>query len=96
LNRQAGFLKGIAKQTDIAVLILNQVRGSFEKGYGFEPVAKNILDYWSDIEFQVRVGKQPGARIFDKIRPRASDQTVQIMHLTNEGFSKSGMASKKE
>jgi RecA/RadA recombinase len=96
LNRQAGFLKGIAKENDVSVLVLNQVRGSFEKGFGFEPVAKNILDYWSDVEIKIRVGKQPGVRVFDKIRPRDIDDSIQRMLLTNDGFSVVEMTSKKE
>jgi len=44
LNRQAGVLKGLARQRDVAVLVLNQVTSKMKGSNDFEPVAGNILD----------------------------------------------------
>ena len=96
LNRQAGFLKGIARNNDISVVVLNQVRGSFEMGHGFEPVAKNILDYWSDYEMRTRIGRQTGVRLIERVRPKGDNETIQKLQLTNTGFSNVEMTSKKE
>ncbi|TFH01037.1 MAG: hypothetical protein E4H14_19030, partial [Candidatus Thorarchaeota archaeon] len=63
LNRQAGVLKGLAKQRDIAVLVLNQVTSRMNGIDDFEPVAGNILDYWSDYVIKMNIGKSPGERL---------------------------------
>ncbi len=96
LNRQAGFLKGIAYHFDISVLVLNQVRGSFEDKAGFEPVAKNILDYWSNFEIKMRIGKTSGERILERMRPLDKERLIQKLYLTNEGLSLDSKTSKKE
>ncbi len=96
LNRQAGLLKGIAYHNDIPVLVLNQVRASIGKGTGFEPVAKNILDYWSDYEIRMRIGKTSGERILERTRPKDEVSLIQKMYLTASGLAPESMTSKKE
>lgn len=86
LNRQAGMLKGLAVHRDLAVLVLNQVRGSMIEMGGFEPVAKNIMDYWSDYVVRARLGKTTGYRIFDRTRPEG-DPTFSILYLTEKGLA---------
>ncbi|MFW9845423.1 MAG: ATPase domain-containing protein [Candidatus Thorarchaeota archaeon] len=86
LNRQAGVLKGLAKQRDLAVLVLNQVRGSMERAEGFEPVAGNIMDYWSDYVIKVKVGKVLGERWFQRIRPEG-DPSSCTLYLTDSGLA---------
>ncbi len=93
LNRQAGLLKGVAKYHDIAVLILNQVRAPIGKdGSDFEPVAGNIMEYWADVTLKMRIEKQRGERVVERIG-RLSRECGLV--LTNRGFS-STMQHKKQ
>ena len=86
LNTQAGSLKGLARQKDMIVLVLNQVRGSFETAAGFEPVAKNILDYWSDYEIRMHIGKRVGERMLERTRPEG-EYSKSTVYLTSSGLS---------
>ncbi|MGY5879541.1 MAG: ATPase domain-containing protein [Candidatus Thorarchaeota archaeon] len=86
LNRQAGILKGLAKQRDVAVLVLSQVTSKMKGSDDFEPVAGNILDYWSDYVIKMNVGKSPGERLLRRIVPEG-DRSEGRLFLTNEGFS---------
>ena len=86
LNRQAGVLKGLAIQRDVAVLILNQVTSKMKGSKDFEPVAGNILDYWSDYVMKMNVGKSPGERLLRRIVPEG-DRSEGRLFLTKEGFS---------
>lgn len=86
LNRQAGILKGLAKQRDIAVLVLNQVTSKMNGLNDFEPVAGNILDYWSDYVIKLNVGKSPGERLLRRIVPEG-DRMEGRLFLTESGFA---------
>lgn len=85
LNTQAGILKGLARHRDIAVLVLNQVRGSMKKGHDFEPVAGNILAYWSDSVIRLRKGKSKGERIVERLMPEESPRG-ETLYLAQTGF----------
>jgi len=85
LNRQAGILKGLARKNDVAVVILNQVRARMEESGDFEPVAKNILDYWSDYSFKMSVGKDQGSRVIRRLRPEGGLSDCRL-YLTDKGF----------
>ncbi|MFW9794854.1 MAG: ATPase domain-containing protein [Candidatus Thorarchaeota archaeon] len=86
LNRQAGILKGVARKHDVVVLVLNQVRARMEEMGDFEPVAKNILDYWSDSIVKMRVGKEQGSRVIKRIRPEGEPSDGRL-YLTDKGLS---------
>ena len=86
LNRQAGVLKGLARERDVVVLVLNQVRGSMDRTEDFEPVASNILDYWSDYILKMRVGKGTGERILKRLRPE-SEPSMCRLFLTERGLA---------
>ncbi len=86
LNRQAGVLKGLATQRNMAVLILNQVTSRPRSSEDFEPVAGNILDYWSDYVIKMNVGKTPGERIMRRILPEGGKSEGRLF-LTKAGFS---------
>ena len=86
LNRQAGILKGLAKQRDIAVLVLNQVTSRMNGLDDFEPVAGNILDYWSDYVIKMNIGKSPGERLLRRIVPEG-DRSEGRLYLTEAGFA---------
>ncbi|TFG98212.1 hypothetical protein E4H12_06715 [Candidatus Thorarchaeota archaeon] len=86
LNRQAGILKGLAKQRDIAVLVLNQVTSRMNGLDDFEPVAGNILDYWSDYVIKMNTGKSPGERLLRRIVPEG-DRSEGRLYLTEAGFA---------
>lgn len=85
LNRQTGFLKGLAKQRDMAVLILNQVRGVLDDPDAFEPVAKNILDYWADCVLSMHVGRTKGERVIELLRPERAHRTA-VLYVTHAGL----------
>lgn len=86
LNMQVGILKGLAKQKDIAVIVLNQVRGALKRGGEIEPVARNILDYWADCVIKIRKGRQTGERVIERVHPGEFSVHERI-YLTNSGFS---------
>ena len=86
LNRQAGILKGLARNHEVVVLVLNQVRARLTGGADFEPVAKNILDYWSDCTIKLRVAQGTGERIIERITPE-DDFTDGRLYLLESGFS---------
>jgi DNA repair protein RadA len=86
LNRQAGVLKGLARQRDVAVLVLNQVTSRMKGIEGIEPVAGNILDYWSDYVIKMEIGRSPGERLFRRIIPKG-DKSEGRLFFTESGFS---------
>lgn len=86
LNRQAGVLKGLARNNDIAVLVLNQVTASMKGSDDFEPVAGNILDYWSDYVIKMNIGKSTGERLLRRLVPEG-DVSEGRLFLTETGFS---------
>jgi RecA/RadA recombinase len=86
LNRQAGVLKGLARNHDIVVLVLNQVRARLGEGADFEPVAKNILDYWSDYTIKLRVAQGTSERIIERITPEGEFPDGRL-YLVENGFS---------
>ena len=86
LNRQAGILKGLARQRDVAVLVLNQVTSKMNGSNDFEPVAGNILDYWSDYVIKMNIGRSPGERLLRRIVPE-EDRSEGRLFLTESGFS---------
>ncbi|MHA1958747.1 MAG: ATPase domain-containing protein [Candidatus Thorarchaeota archaeon] len=85
LNMQAGILKGLATQKDMAVLVLNQVRGSLQETKGFVPVAQNILDYWADYAIRMTRGTGKGERHLERLLPE--DGSSETLYITERGFS---------
>lgn len=86
LNRQAGILKGLALQHGLAVLVLNQVTARLDGLDDFEPVAENIMDYWSDYVIKIKIGRTPGERILKRLLPGNGTNEGKLF-LTNTGFS---------
>ncbi|MHA1864105.1 MAG: ATPase domain-containing protein [Candidatus Thorarchaeota archaeon] len=86
LNRQAGVLKGLAIHNDIAVLVLNQVTSKMKGVDDFEPVAGNILDYWSDYVIKMKIGKSSGERLLRRLVPEGDTSEARLF-LTETGFS---------
>jgi len=86
LNRQAGVLKGLARHNDIAVIVLNQVTSRLKGLDDFEPVAGNILDYWSDYVIKVNIGKSPGERLLRRLVPEG-DVSEGRLFFIDSGFS---------
>lgn len=86
LNRQAGVLKGLARHNDIAVIVLNQVTSRLKGLDDVEPVARNILDYWSDYVIKMMIGKSSGERLLRRLVPEG-DISEGRLFLTESGFS---------
>lgn len=86
LNRQSGFLKGLARKRDIAILVLNQVRAAMDGPEEFEPVAENIMDYWSDFILRIDLRMQKGERKIERVYP-PSDSPSKVLYLTPKGLS---------
>jgi RecA/RadA recombinase len=86
LNRQAELLKGLAKNRDISIIVLNQVRAQIGGVDGIEPVAKSILDYWSDYVFRLRSKRSPGERLIERLAP-GGDPSTAVLQLTPRGFT---------
>ena len=85
LNNQSGILKGLAREYDMAVLVLNQVRGKMDSMVGFEPVAKNIMEYWSDYSMRLRSGKTTGERVLDRLHPEG-EPSQRRLYITQRGL----------
>ena len=86
LNRQAGILKGLAVQHDVAVLVLNQVTARLNGLEDFEPVARNILDYWSNYVIKMKIGRSSGERVLRRIIPKG-ERAEGRLYLTESGFA---------
>ncbi len=86
LNRQAGVLKGLARNHEVAVLVLNQVRSRLKGTEDFEPVARNILEYWSDYTVKMRVARGTGERIIRRVEPEGEFSDGRL-YLIDRGFS---------
>ena len=78
--------KGLATNKDIAVVVLNQVTSRMKRNVDFEPVAGNILDYWSDYVIKMNIGKGSGERIVRRLVPEG-DTIEGRLFLTESGFS---------
>jgi len=94
LNRQAGVLKGLARNHDIAVLVLNQVRSQLKGVDDFEPVAKNILDYWSDYTIKLRVARGSGERAIKRVAPEG-EFSDGLLYFIESGFSSERLNEKE-
>lgn len=86
LNRQTGILKGFARNRDAIVLVLNQVRASMKYSNEIEPVAENILDYWSDYVLRINVGRKQGERILRLVRPESNPPRC-VLYQTSRGLA---------
>lgn len=86
LNRQVGVLKGLARNHEVAVVVLNQVRSKLKGVDDFEPVAKNILDYWADYTVKMRVAKGTGERIIRRVKPEGEFSEGRL-YLVESGFT---------
>lgn len=85
LNTQTGMLKGIIKQQDMALLVLNQARGSFDAATDFEPVAKNVMQYWADRTLRMAVGRENGERIVER-QKNGRESNKRSLYLTEKGL----------
>jgi hypothetical protein len=78
----------------MAILVLNQVRASIDGPDDFEPVAKNILDYWSDYVLRIKIYKARNERLLERLRPEGKP-SKSILYLTEAGFSKECVPEKE-
>ncbi len=86
LNRQMGILKGLAQYRNLWLLVLNQVRANLDAAEReFEPVAKNIMDYWTDTVLRMEVGRLTGERIVIREDSGTGPQRCPLI-LTESGF----------
>jgi len=86
LNRHCGFLKGLAKKKEAAVIALNQVTASMNGMNRFEPVASNILDYWSDVVVRMRIRPERGERLLERLVPDG-EPSKGLIQITGHGLS---------
>jgi RecA/RadA recombinase len=86
LNRQAGMLKGLARQQDVAVVALNQVTSRPEGESDFEPVARNILSYWADYTVEMRETGKTGQRHLARLVPEGKPNEG-LLYLSAQGFA---------
>ena len=86
LNRQIGILKGLARNRDIAILLLNQVTSRPKGDEKFEPVARNILSYWSDVTLRTQILREQGVRAVTRLKPEGEPSQAKLF-LCNEGFA---------
>ena len=94
LNRQAGVLKGLAYNRDVAILVLNQVTARMDGVEKVEPVAENIMDYWSDYIIEFKVGRKTGQRIMKRLRPDGDCPEGRFL-LSSKGFLAESPTEKK-
>ncbi|MBD3405792.1 MAG: hypothetical protein GF411_06640 [Candidatus Lokiarchaeota archaeon] len=86
LNRQSGLLKGLARRKDVAILLLNQVRAAIDSSDEFEPVADNIMEYWSDFVVKMDLRVKRGERLLELVHPEGGP-SPQVLYLTPKGLS---------
>lgn len=95
LNRQVGTLKGLARKRDVAVLLLNQVTSRPQGTEEFEPVAENILSFWSDVTIKMDTGEAEGARIIRRLTPEG-EPSIGRLYFCDGGFSPEPQTDKKQ
>ena len=86
LNTQMGILKGLAKERNMAVMVLNQVRGRMDESQGFEPVARNIMEFYEDYSVRLKVGRGIAERIVERLVPDG-EPSKSVMYLAMKGFT---------
>ena len=86
LNTQMGILKGLARERNMAVMVLNQVRGRMDESQGFEPVARNIMEFYEDYSVRLKVGRGIAERIVERLVPEG-EPSKSVMYLAMKGFT---------
>ncbi len=85
LNRQAGVLKGLALKRGLAVVVVNQVTSRPDGQEEFEPVARNILSYWSDYTVRVGTATKTAERVIRRLSPEGTPNEGRL-YLSAQGF----------
>jgi hypothetical protein len=60
----------------------------------FEPVAGNIMEYWSDYVIKMRIGRTRGGRVLKRLVPEGENAEGEL-YLVTDGFSMS-LTNEKE
>ena len=86
LNQQLGLIANAARSSNLAVIVVNQVRGSIDDEEGFLPVAESVTSYWSTYTLQITRAESKGYREFKLTKKEESEPTILMMNLHSSGF----------
>ena len=86
LNQQLGLIANFAISQSVAVILINQARGSLEGENDFQPVANSITSYWSTYSLQISRAESKGYREFKLFRSQDSEPLTLVLQLQKSGF----------
>lgn len=86
LSRQLGQIAAFAKARELAVVLVNQVRGDVESPDGFSPVADSIVSFWCTARIRIAKAEPMGYREFKIARRDSTESKVFLAKLGNSGF----------
>lgn len=89
LNRQMAVLTQIAKTSGVAVLIISQVRSiPFGKKIKTKPVARRVLNYWSDVTLNMeQSGQTRVIKILREKHPKIKGIGYIYIKIESEGIT---------
>jgi RecA/RadA recombinase len=86
LNQQFGLIANVARSLNLAVIVVNQVRGDVDNGEHFLPVANSVASYWGTYHLQITKAESKGYREFKLRKSEESEPRILMMSLQSSGF----------
>ncbi len=86
LNQQFGMITNTARSSNLAVIVVNQARGSIDDEEGFLPVAESVASYWSTYTLQITRTESKGYREFKLTQMEESEPIILMLNLQSSGF----------
>jgi RecA/RadA recombinase len=86
LNRQLGLIASIGSRHNLAVILLNQVRGDDDNPDGFCPMANSIISFWCTTTIRIKKAESKGHREFQILTRKSSTPIEFKAKLTDFGF----------
>lgn len=86
LNQQFGLIANVARSQNLAVIVINQVRGDVDNGEHFLPVANSVASYWGNCHLQITRAESKGYREFKLKISEESEPRILMMSLHASGF----------
>jgi RecA/RadA recombinase len=86
LNQQLGLIANVARSKNLAVIVINQVRGDIDNGEHFLPVAHSVTSYWGNYHLQITKAESKGYRELKLKKSEESEPRILMMSLQSSGF----------
>ena len=86
LNQQFGLIANVVRSRNLAVIVVNQVRGDIDNEEHFLPVANSVTSYWGNYHLQITRAESKGYREFKLMKSKESEPRILMMSLESSGF----------